>query len=44
MDPKHLRNEKPKSEFITYIYILYYLSSINFQFSPNLTVFPEILN
>ena len=26
----------PKIEFITYIYILYYQSSINFQFSPNL--------
>ena len=34
----------PKIEFITYIYILYYLSSINFQFSPNLAGFPDILN
>ena len=30
----------PKIEFITYIYILYYQSSINFQFSPNLADFP----
>ena len=34
----------PKIEFITYIYILYELSSINFQFSPNLAGFPDILN
>ena len=34
----------PKIEFITYIYILYYQSSINFQFSPNLAGFPYILN
>ena len=34
----------PKIEFITYIYILYYQSNINFQFSPNLAGFPEILN
>ena len=34
----------PKMEFITYIYILYYQSSINFQFSPNLAGFPDILN
>ena len=34
----------PKTEFITYIYILYYQSSINFQFSPNLADFPDILN
>ena len=33
----------PKIEFITYIYILYYQSSINFQFSPNLAGFPDIL-
>ena len=33
-----------KIEFITYIYILYYQSSINFQFSPNLPGFPDILN
>ena len=33
----------PKIEFITYIYILYYQSSINFQFSPNLSGFPDIL-
>ena len=31
----------PKIEFITYIYILYYQSSINFQFSPNFTGFPD---
>ena len=34
----------PKIEFITYIYILYYQSSINYQFSPNLAGFPDILN
>ena len=34
----------PKIEFITYIYILYYQSSINFQFSHNLAGFPDILN
>ena len=34
----------PKFEFITYIYILYYQSSINFQFSPNLAGLPDILN
>ena len=33
----------PKIEFITYIYILYYLSSINFHFSPNLSGFPDNL-
>ena len=33
-----------KIEFITYIYILYYQSSINFQFSPDLAGFPDILN
>ena len=34
----------PKIKFITYIYILYYQLSINFQFSPNLAGFPDILN
>ena len=34
----------PEIEFIAYIYILYYQSSINFQFSPNLACFPDILN
>ena len=34
----------PKIEFIAYIYILYYQSSINFQFSPNLAGSPDILN
>ena len=34
----------PKIEFITYIYILYYQSSINFQLSHNLAGFPDILN
>ena len=34
----------PKIEFISYIYILYYQSSINFQFSHNLVCFPDILN
>ena len=33
-----------KIGFITYIYILYYQSTINFQFSPNLAGFPDILN
>ena len=33
-----------KNEFITYIYILYYQSSISFQFLPNLAGFPDILN
>ena len=33
----------PKIEFITYIYILYYQSSINFQFSPNLAGYPDNL-
>ena len=33
-----------KIEFITYIYILYYQSCLDFQFSPNLTGFPDILN
>ena len=33
-----------KIEFITYIYILYYQSSINFQFLPNLASFPDIFN
>ena len=33
----------PKIEFITYIYILYYQSNINFQFSPYLAGFPDIL-
>ena len=34
----------PKIEFITYIYILYYQSSINFQVSPNFAGFSDILN
>ena len=34
----------PKTEFITYIYILYYQSGFNFQFSPNLAGFPDIFN
>ena len=34
----------PKIEIITYIYILYCQSSINFQFSHNLAGFPDILN
>ena len=33
-----------KIEFITYIYISYYQSSINFQLSPSLAGFPDILN
>ena len=35
---------RPKIEYFTYIYILYYQSSINFQFSPNLAAFLDILN
>ena len=34
----------PKIEFISYIYILYYQSSINFQFPPNLAGYSDILN
>ena len=34
----------PKIEFITYIYILYYQSGINFQLSSNLAGFPDILS
>ena len=34
----------PKIEFITYIYILYYQSTINFQILPNLAGFRDILN
>ena len=34
----------PKIEYITYIDISYYQSSINFQFSPNFTGFPDILS
>ena len=34
----------PAGPFRTGIYILYYQSSINFQFSPNLAGFPDILN
>ena len=33
-----------KIEFITYIYILYYQSSVNFQFSSYLAGFQDILN
>ena len=33
-----------KVEFSTYIYISYYQSSINFQFSSYLAGFPDILN
>ena len=34
----------PNIEFITYIYISYHQWIINFQFSPNLAGFPDILN
>ena len=34
----------PKIEFITYIYILYYQSSMNSQFSSNLAGLPDILS
>ena len=37
-------HEQTKIKFITYIYILYCLSSINFQFSYNLAGFLDILN
>ena len=40
----HDSMNRPKIEFITYIYILYYQSSINFQISHNLAGFPDILN
>ena len=40
----HDSMKRPKIEFIAYIYILYYQSSINFQISPNLAGFPDILN
>ena len=40
----HDSKNLPKIEFITYIYILYYQSSINFQFSHNLAGFPDIFN
>ena len=40
----HDSMNRPKIEFITYIYILYYQSSINFQISPNLAGFPNILH
>ena len=39
----HYSMNIPKIEFLTYIYILYYQSSINFQFSPNLTGVADIL-
>ena len=40
----HDSMNRPKIEFITYIYILYYQSSIIFQFSPYLAGFPVNLN
>ena len=40
----HDSMNRPKIEFVTYIYILYYQSSIHFQFLPNLAGFPYILN
>ena len=40
----HDSMNRPKIEFVTYIYILYYQSSINFQVSLNLAGFPVILN
>ena len=33
-----------KPEFVAYIYIFYYQSSINFQFSPNFAGFLDIVN
>ena len=39
-----MSHEQTKIEFITYIYILYYHSSIDFQFSSKLAGFPDILN
>ena len=40
----HDSTNRTKIEIITYFYILYYQSSINFQFSPNLVGFLNILN
>ena len=40
----HDSTNLPKIEFIAYIYILYYQSSINFQFSSNLAGSPDIKN
>ena len=40
----HDAMNRPKMEFITYIYIFYYQSSIIFQISPNLAGFPDILD
>ena len=37
-----INHEQTKNEFITYIYILYNQSSMNFQFSPNLAGFLEL--
>ena len=35
---------RPKIEFITYIYILHYQTINDFQFLPNMAGFPDILN
>ena len=40
----HDSRNLPKIDFIAFICILYYQSSIKFQFSPNLPGFPDILN
>ena len=40
----HDSMNRPKVEFITYIYFLYYQSCMNFQISPNLAGFPDILD
>ena len=41
---RDLSHEHTKIEFITYIYIIYCPSSINFQFTYNLAGFLDILN
>ena len=40
----HDSMNRPKIEFITYIYILYYQTSNDFKFLTNLAGFPDILN
>ena len=41
---RDLSHEHTKIEFITYIYIIYCPSSINFQFTYNLAGFLDILD
>ena len=40
----HDSMNRPKKEFITYIDILYYQTSNDFQFFTNLAGFPDMLN